>query len=77
VIPADTEATLTAQPNGAIAIVTPHPLAQSTESPSSTFPVMPMATPFGPGAMPHPRMTAHPSPTPAQASPAPSPSPSA
>jgi hypothetical protein len=77
VIPADTEATLTAQPNGAIAIVTPHPLAQSTEAPTSTFPTMPLATPFGPGAMPRRSTPPHPSPSPVPASPVPSPAPSA
>jgi hypothetical protein len=77
VIPADTEATLTAQPNGAIAIVTPHPLTQGTEAPSSTFPAMPLATPFGPGEMPHRHGAPQPpSPSPVPASPAPSPSPS-
>ncbi len=71
VIPASTEATLTAQSNGTIAIVTPRPLSQSTQPPNATFPVMPIATPFGPGAeMPHRRAT--PSPTPA-ASPSPTP----
>jgi hypothetical protein len=75
VIPANTEATITAQPNGAIAIVTPHPLAQSTAPPNATFPVMPLATPFGPGVeMPHRRATPSPSPS---ASPEPSPTPSA
>jgi hypothetical protein len=76
VIPADTEATLATQPNGAIAIVTPHPLAQSTEEPVSTFPVMPLATPFGPGTTPHRRAAPSPSPSPVPASPLPSPSPS-
>lgn len=78
VIPADTEATLTAQPNGAIAIATPHPLTQGTEAPSSTFPTMPLATPFGPGEMPHRHGAPQPpSPSPVPASPVPSPSPSA
>jgi hypothetical protein len=74
VIPANTEATLTAQPNGAIAIVTPRPLQASTEPANATFPVLPLATPFGPGATPRPRPTPRPTPTP---SPSPSPSTSA
>lgn len=76
VIPANTEATLTAQPNGAIAIVTPRPLQASSATPNPTFPVLPLATPFGPGATPRPRSTPRPSPTP-QATPSPSSSPSA
>ncbi|MBV9333402.1 MAG: hypothetical protein JO146_05295 [Candidatus Eremiobacteraeota bacterium] len=73
VLPAKTEATLTARSKGAIAIVTPQPLNQSTESPNATFPVMPIATPFGPEvATPRPRTTPSPTPTP---SPAPSESP--
>jgi hypothetical protein len=65
VIPAKTEATLTAQPNGTIAVVTPRPMAQSTEPANATFPVVPLATPFGPGAVtPRPRGTPRPSPTP-------------
>ncbi len=64
VIPANTEATLTAQPNGAIAIVTPRPLQASTETANPTFPVMPVATPFGPGITPRPRSTPRPAPTP-------------
>jgi hypothetical protein len=75
VIPANTEATLTAQRNGAIAIVTPHPLARSTEPPNATFPVMPLATPFGPG-IEMPRHKPSPSPAPI-VSPTPSPAPSA
>ncbi len=71
VIPANTEATLTAQPNGPIAIVTPRPLQASTEPASATFPVVPIATPFGPGATPRPRSTPRPSQTPS-ASPSPS-----
>ncbi len=65
VIPANTEATLTAQPNGAIAIVTPRPLQASTEPANATFPVLPLATPFGPGATPRPRPTPRPTPSPA------------
>ncbi len=71
VIPANTEATLTAQPNGSTAIVTPAPLSAGNEAPNATFPVLPLATPFGPeGQTPRPRKT--PSPPP---SPSPSPSP--
>jgi hypothetical protein len=73
VIPANTEATLTTQANGTIAIVTPPPLAASTESPDSAFPISPLATPFGPlGETPRPRTRPRPS-----APPSPSPSPSA
>lgn len=68
VIPANIEATLTAQPNGAIAIVTPPPLQASGETPNATFPVMPPATPFGPGATPRPRPTPRPSPSPSPTS---------
>jgi len=74
VLPAKTEATITAQPNGPVGIVTPEPLNQSTESPNATFPVMPMATPFGPSvSVPHAHMAPSPTPTP---TPAPSASPS-
>lgn len=76
VVPANTEATITAQPNGTIAIVTPPPLDAGTEPPISAFPPSPLATPFGPnGEMPHPRFTPHPSPPPPTPSPSPSPSP--
>ncbi|HMF28442.1 MAG TPA: hypothetical protein VKE42_06700 [Candidatus Cybelea sp.] len=73
VLPAKTEATVTARSNGAMAIETPQPLNQSSELPNATFPVMPMATPFGPdGATPRPRTTPTPSPTlPPSASPRP------
>ena len=65
VLPANTEAMLSAQPNGSIAIVTPPPLLQSVATPNPTFPVQPMATPFGvEGASPRPRSTPHPSATP-------------
>jgi hypothetical protein len=47
-LPAHTEATLTALPNGTIAIETPRPLAQSSQMPKATFPIEPEATPFGP-----------------------------
>lgn len=65
VLPANTEAMLAAQPNGSLAIVTPPPLLDSKETPNSAFPVMPIATPFGPeGATPRPRSTPHPTATP-------------
>ncbi len=69
VLPANTEATLTAGPKGSIAIVTPEPIVRSTEAPASSFPASPLATPFGPGAAtprpkPTPRPTASPSPPP-------------
>jgi hypothetical protein len=63
VLPANTEAMLTAQPNGSIAIVTPPPILQSTEAPNSAFPVQPLATPLE-TAPPHPKSTARPTPTP-------------
>ncbi len=75
-IPARTEATLTAQSDGTIAIVTPRPLTQSREIPNSAFPVEPMATPLetfaSPGHRASPRPSASPHPS---ASPSPSPSP--
>jgi hypothetical protein len=63
VIPAKTEATISAAPNGATSIVVPRPMAQSTEPANATFPVMPMATPYGP-ALGRPRSRPTPSPTP-------------
>ncbi len=63
-LPAHTEATLTALPNGAIAIETPHPPARSLQMPKSTFPVEPLATPFGPAGGTKSRKTPAPSPTP-------------
>jgi hypothetical protein len=51
VLVAQTQATITELPNGTAAIVTPAPLAESTYIPKATFPVEPVATPFGPGAM--------------------------
>jgi hypothetical protein len=60
-IPAQTEATLTAQPNGSIAIVTPRPMSAAGEVPNSAFPPMPVATPIG--ASPKPRPTPSPSPS--------------
>jgi hypothetical protein len=64
VIPANTEATITAKPNGTTAIVTPQPLNVGTEPANATFPTMPLATPFGPnGATPRPRATPRPTPS--------------
>jgi hypothetical protein len=73
VLPAKTEATVTARANGAIAIATPQPLIQSSEPPNATFPVMPLATPYGPAvATPRPRTTPSPTPSPSpDASPSP------
>ncbi len=65
IVSARTEATLTAQRNGTIAIVTPRPLNASTESPNSSYSAIPLATPFGPnGATPRPRSRPTPSPSP-------------
>ncbi len=65
VVSARTEATLTTQRDGTIAIMTPRPLAAGTEPPTASFPVMPLATPYGPnGATPHPRSHPTPEPTP-------------
>jgi hypothetical protein len=78
VLAAHTEATLTAQSNGTIAIVTPAPIIQGVEPVNASFPASPIATPFGPnGATPRPRSTPRPSPSPSPSStPSPSPSPS-
>jgi hypothetical protein len=74
VVPARTEATVTADRNGKISIELPRPMAQSTEPANATFPVSPLATPFGTyGATPRPRTT--PSPSPAQSPSSPTPSP--
>jgi hypothetical protein len=74
-IPARTEATIAAQANGTIAILTPPPLPPSSETPNSAFPVMPLATPLGGTPEPHPPHPARsPLPT-ALPSPAPSPLP--
>ncbi len=83
-LPARTQATITAQPNGTIAIMTPQPLSPRVEEPTSAFPVVPMATPFGPAAEEgnrrrssrHPSPTPSASPAPSSTAPAPSPSPS-
>jgi hypothetical protein len=63
-VPARTEATLTALPNGTIAIETPRPPALNFEMPKSTFPVLPAATPFGPNGAMRSRKTPAPLPTP-------------
>jgi hypothetical protein len=82
-IPARTEATVTTQPNGTIAIVTPRPLTESAENPNATFPLSPLATPFGTDSEKYhgrPEHRASPSPSPAPTgspTPAPSASPSA
>ncbi len=78
-LPARTEATITAQPNGSIAIVTPQPLSPRVEVPISAFPVVPVATPFGPAAEEGHRRGHGPPPSPSpapSATTAPSPSPS-
>jgi hypothetical protein len=49
-IPARTEATITALPNGTVAIETPRPMRPELQMPKSTFPSQPYATPFGSGA---------------------------
>ena len=61
-LPARTEATISAQPNGTIAIVTPAPLAPGSYVPNSSFPVIPMATPIG--GTPRPKTLPTPSPKP-------------
>ncbi len=81
VIPARTRATLAAQRDGTIAIVTPHPLPQHGVVPNSAFPVLPMATPIesldSSGHPDHRRPDRAPSPSPSPSpSPALSPSPS-
>jgi len=66
-IPARTEATLTALPNGTVAIETPRPPSTSLSVPNSSFPVEPLATPFGPATgkrQVHPSPSPTPSPTP-------------
>jgi hypothetical protein len=79
-LPARTGATLTALPNGIVAIQTPAPPQETNEVPKSSFPVEPEATPFGPygGAKKaHASPSPTPWPTPAWPTPSPSPSPSA
>lgn len=65
-LPARTEATISAQANGTIGIVTPPPLPPGNEIPNSTFPVIPMATPIGGTPQPNrlPTPAPKPSPTP-------------
>jgi hypothetical protein len=64
-VPARTDATISVTPNGATAIVTPRPLAQSSEVPDATFPVQPLVTPLPPAprVTPTPRATPAPEPT--------------
>lgn len=67
-LPGRTDATISLQANGTIAIVTPRPLVQSSEVPDATFPVQPMVTPlptFGPYRRPRssPSPLATPTPT--------------
>ncbi|MBV8149551.1 MAG: hypothetical protein JO092_10700 [Candidatus Eremiobacteraeota bacterium] len=77
-LPARTEATLTAMPNGIVAIQTPRPPQTSTNVPKSSFPVEPEATPFGPyGGAKQAHATPSPTPWPSPPTPSPSPSPSA
>jgi hypothetical protein len=75
-IPARTEATLTALPNGTVAIETPRPPMEDLLPPKSSFPVEPIATPFGPAAGKRPTPSPTPWPTPAWPSATPSPLPS-
>ncbi len=67
-IPARTEATLTALPNGTVAIQTPAPMSVELRMPKSSFPTQPFATPFASGASPQshraPRPQASPTGTP-------------
>lgn len=74
-IPARTEATISAQPNGTIAIVTPRPMPQRAEVPNSAFPVEPLATPLGGLATPARRSSTASAPTPSAPTPSPTPSP--
>lgn len=62
-LPARTEATITSQANGTIAIVTPRPLPQGSEVPDATFPLSPLATPL-PTAIPVPKVRYTPSSSP-------------
>jgi hypothetical protein len=67
-LPARTDATIAAQADGTIAIVTPRPLPATSEVPDATFPVQPEATPLEtpPAAHSHasPKATATPTPIP-------------
>jgi hypothetical protein len=74
-IPARTDATITARPNGTIAIATPPPMPQDLIVPDATFPVQPAATPL-PTTPPVPKVKPTPPPTPSPSptlSPTPSP----
>ncbi|MBV8345723.1 MAG: hypothetical protein JO190_12140 [Candidatus Eremiobacteraeota bacterium] len=66
-LPARTDATISAQPNGTIGIVTPPPLPPGSYAPTSSFPVIPMATPIGgtpqPSRLPTPAPKPSPTPT--------------
>ncbi|HLY03491.1 MAG TPA: hypothetical protein VKR56_13480 [Candidatus Cybelea sp.] len=74
-VPARTEATITAQADGTIAIVTPRPLPQGSEVPDATFPLSPLATPL-PTAAPIPKVRPTPTPSPSpDSTPAPPPPP--
>ncbi len=68
-VPARTDATITAQPNGTIAIATPRPMVQNLVVPDATFPVVPVATPL-PTTPPEPKVRHTPQPLP---SPSPTP----
>lgn len=61
-LPARTEATISAQHNGTIGIVTPPPLPPGSYVPNSAFPVIPLATPIG--GTPQPKRLSTPSPKP-------------
>jgi hypothetical protein len=75
-LPARTGATLTAQRNGVVAIQTPGPPQQTNEIPKPSFPVEPVATPFGPyGGTKKAPASPSPTPWPSPAWPSPSPSP--
>jgi hypothetical protein len=63
VLPANTEASISALPNGTTTIVTPAPLQAGIEPANATFPLSPLATPFT-SQMPRPRKTAAPSSSP-------------
>jgi hypothetical protein len=85
-LPAHTEATLTVQRSGVVAIETPRPPAEELNAPKSSFPVEPIATPFGPAVngsggnrgrktpSPLPTPTPTPAASPSATPPAPSPS---
>jgi hypothetical protein len=69
-IPARTQATIIAQKDGTIAVATPRPMQLREETPTSAFPVEPMATPLGGAPTPlQPRPLPTPSPTPSPTQP--------